>query len=186
MKYCSVCGTPNPVFEIPEGDTRPRYVCKNCHTIHYTNPNIVAGCLPLWEGQVLLCRRAIPPRVGYWNVPSGYLENGETVEEGAIREVWEEAEAKVKIIGAHSIYSLPQINQIYIHFLAELIDGKFGIGPESTECKLFREEDIPWDEMAFTSSTFSLQKFFADRKNDGLHKTHLGAYIHPHKKEPLK
>ena len=101
-----------------------------------------------------------------------------------MREVWEEAEAKVKIIGAHSIYSLPQINQIYIHFLAELIDGKFGVGPESTESKLFREEDIPWDEIAFTSSTFSLQKFFSDRKNGGLHKTHLGVYVH--KKEPLK
>lgn len=185
MKYCSNCGAPSPVLEIPEGDTRPRYVCKRCHTIHYSNPNVVAGCLPLWKGQVLLCRRAIPPREGYWNVPSGYLENGETVEEGAMREVWEEAEARVDILGVHALYSLPHINQIYIHFLAELKDGAFGVGPESSECRLFKEEEIPWDEIAFTSSVFSLRRFFADRKA-GAQNTHLGAYLHDHKKDPSK
>ena len=185
MNYCSNCGEPGPALEIPAGDNRLRHVCRRCHTIHYSNPNIVAGCLPLWDGKVLLCRRAIAPREGFWNVPSCYLENGETVEEGARREVWEEAEARVKIIGVHSIYSLPHINQIYIHFLAELKDGQFGIGPESSECRLFNEEEIPWDEIAFTSSVFSLRHYFADRRN-GQRETHLGAYLHDHRKEPSK
>lgn len=184
MKFCSACGAAAPAFTIPEGDTRPRFVCSNCHTIHYSNPNIVAGCLPIWQDQVLLCRRAIAPREGFWNVPSGYLENGETVEEGAMREVWEEAEARVEIIGVHTIYSLPHINQIYIHFLAELKDGAFGIGPESSECRLFKEEEIPWDEIAFTSSVFSLQRFYSDQKN-GAQDTHLGAYLHQ-RNEPSK
>lgn len=185
MNYCSACGAPAPVLEIPVGDTRPRFICKRCHTIHYSNPNVVAGCLPIWKDQVLLCRRAIAPREGYWNVPSGYLENGETVEEGAMREVWEEAEARVRIIGVHSLYSLPHINQIYIHFLAELEDGQFGVGAESSESRLFSEEDIPWDELAFTSSTFSLRQFFADRKA-GRHITHLGAYQPDPRKESSK
>jgi ADP-ribose pyrophosphatase YjhB (NUDIX family) len=184
MNYCSHCGAPGPVFEIPEGDNRPRFICKSCDTIHYSNPNIVAGCLPVWEGKVLLCRRAIAPRVGYWNVPSGYLENGETVEEGAIREVWEEAEAEVAIRGVHSLYSLPQLNQIYIHFLADLKDGQYGVGPESSETQLFSEEEIPWEEIAFTSSVFTLKKFFADRR-EGQQNTHMGVYHHP-KKDPSK
>jgi len=176
MNFCSHCGTAAPVFEVPAGDSRPRYVCRNCSTIHYTNPNIVAGCLVMWQDQVLLCQRAIEPRRGYWNIPSGYLENGETVEEGAAREVWEEAEAAVVIRGIHTIYSLPHINQVYIHFLAELVAGKFGVGEESSATRLFSEADIPWQDLAFTSSTFSLKKYFADRKS-GSPNSHLGAYF---------
>jgi ADP-ribose pyrophosphatase YjhB (NUDIX family) len=116
--------------------------------------------------------------LGYWNVPSGYLENGETVEEGAAREVWEEAEARVIIKGIHSIYSLPHINQIYIHFLATLIDGQFGVGEESSETRLFTEQDIPWQEIAFSSSLFSLKKYFADRKA-GIQQPHLGKFDWP-------
>lgn len=181
MNYCSNCGQEKPSQEIPSGDSRLRYVCHNCNTIHYSNPNVVAGCLCVWDDKILLCRRAIEPRLGYWNVPSGYLENGETVEEGAAREVWEEAEAKVEILGVHSIYSLPHINQIYIHFLAYLIDGQFGVGEESSETKLFTEQDIPWDELAFSSSGFSLKKYFADRKA-GLQQAHLGKFDWPQSK----
>jgi ADP-ribose pyrophosphatase YjhB (NUDIX family) len=181
MKYCSNCGYGEPAFEVPLGDSRPRYICHNCDTIHYSNPNVVAGCLCVWEDKVLLCRRAIEPRLGYWNVPSGYLENGETVEEGAAREVWEEAEARVEITGIHSIYSLPHINQIYIHFLADLIDGQFGVGEESSETMLFTEQDIPWKEIAFSSSVFSLKKYFADRKA-GIQQPHLGKFDWPQSK----
>lgn len=132
--------------------------------IHYQNPNIVAGCLPVWEDKVLLCRRAIEPRHGYWNVPSGYLENGESVEDGAKREVWEEAEATVEIDYLISLYSLEKINQIYLQFVGHLHEGKFGVGEESLECALFTEKTIPWKDIAFTSSVFLLNRYFENQK----------------------
>ncbi len=150
-------------------------VCGNCQTIHYTNPKIVAGCLPIWKERILLCRRAIEPAKGLWNIPSGYLENGETVEAGALREVYEEALAEVDLIGVHALYSIPKINQIYIHFLGGLIEGQFGVGEESLETRLFSETEIPWEEIAFSSSIFSLQRYFADRRA-GKRLVHLGAF----------
>lgn len=134
----------------------------------------MAGCLPIWKEKVLLCRRAIEPRSGFWNVPGGYLENGETVEQGARREVWEEALAKVVDLSIHTIYSIPHINQVYVHFLGQLETLEFGVGEESEEVQLFREEQIPWQEIAFTSSIFSLQTYFADRQA-GQHQVHLGS-----------
>lgn len=175
MNYCSHCGSDRLERLVPAGDNRARIVCGSCHTIHYSNPNIVAGCLPVWEGKVLLCRRAIEPRLGYWNIPSGYLENGESVEEGAVRELWEEALARVVGLEVLSLYSLPHISQVYVHFTGELVDGQFGIGPESLESRLFAEADIPWEELAFTSSRFSLERFFANRRN-GSRKAHFGVY----------
>lgn len=158
---------------MPEGDNRARYVCSNCETIHYSNPKIVAGCLPIWQGQVLLARRAIEPRLGFWNVPSGYLENGETVEQGALREVWEEALAKPVITKLHAIFSIPHISQVYIHFLAALQEPVFGVGSESLEVRLFKEEEIPWQDIAFASSRYTLTHYFEDVKN-GAHQIHLG------------
>ncbi|MEM0991992.1 MAG: NUDIX hydrolase, partial [Bacteroidota bacterium] len=169
------CGSNQLEYRIPKGDNRPRQVCSNCHMIHYSNPKIVAGCLPIWENQVLLCKRAIEPCRGLWNVPAGYLENGETAEEGAIREVWEEAEAKVDILGVLAVYSLPHVNQVYIHFLAKLQSLDFGVGVESLDTQLFLEKDVPWDTIAFTSSSFALKKYFKDRQN-GLQQAHIGAY----------
>lgn len=176
MNFCSHCGSDQLERSIPKGDNHYRIVCRNCHTIHYSNPKVVAGCLAVWKDEVLLCRRAIEPRKGFWNVPAGYLENGETVEEGAEREMWEEAEAEVNIRGVLAVYSLPHVNQVYIHFLADLKDKKFGIGIESLETQLFKEEDIPWEDIAFTSSTFALKKYFHDRRS-GLEQTHIGAYL---------
>jgi ADP-ribose pyrophosphatase YjhB (NUDIX family) len=173
MNFCSNCGSGELSFIVPEGDNRPRYVCPNCDAIHYSNPKIVAGCLPIWQGQVLLAKRAIEPRLGFWNVPSGYLENGETVEEGALREVWEEAMARPVITQLHAIFSIPHINQVYIHFLAQLEEPVFGVGSESLEVRLFKEEDIPWEDIAFTSSRFTLTNYFDDLKK-GNHQIHLG------------
>lgn len=174
MNYCSHCGSDNLAFKVPKGDNRPRYLCGNCGTIHYTNPKIVTGCLPIWEDKVLLAKRSIPPRTGYWNIPSGYMENGETVEEGARREVLEEVLAKVDITGLHSVYSIPHINQVYMHFLGKLpAPDAFGIGEESLEVRLFTEADIPWGEIAFTSSVFSLERYFGDRQR-GRHELHIG------------
>ncbi|MEL6863289.1 MAG: NUDIX hydrolase [Bacteroidota bacterium] len=172
MNYCSNCGHP-VVYRAVEGDSIKRYVCENCNTIHYQNPNIVTGCLPIWEDQVLLCRRAIEPRLGFWNVPGGYLENGESVEDGAMREVWEEACTKVEVIGLHTLFSIPRINQVYMHFLARLPQLDFSPGIESLEVALFKEEDIPWKEIAFTSSTYTLECYFSDRRK-GLQQVHIG------------
>lgn len=177
MKFCSGCGHTVILKKIPD-DTHPRFFCENCKTIHYQNPNVVVGCLPIWQDQVMLCRRAIEPRRNYWNLPGGYLENGETVEEGAIREVWEEAGIKVKVISLHAVFSIPKINQIYMHFLAEMPNLIYAAGVESMEVKMFEEADVPWKEIAFSSSTFSLEKYFLDRKN-GERQVHLGNYTYP-------
>lgn len=176
MNFCSNCGSDQLNFIIPTGDNRPRHVCPQCDTIHYSNPKIITGCLPIWENQVLLCKRAIEPRKGYWNIPAGFMENGEAVEDGAKREVWEEAEANVNILGTLAIYSIPQINQVYVIFLGELQNLNFGIGEESLEVQLFTEEAIPWQDIAFYSSGFALKKYFEDRKK-GIHQTHIGRYV---------
>lgn len=174
MYYCSNCGAPVQLTRI-DGDDIERYYCGKCDTVHYTNPKLIVGVLGYWEDKVLLCRRAIHPRLGFWNIPAGFLENNELAEEGAKREAWEEAEAKIDIDGVLAVYSLPHANQVYIHFYGRLVDGAFGIGVESSECRLFDEEEIPWEDMAFTSSTFALQKYFKDRKN-GTIGTHIGAF----------
>lgn len=178
MNFCSHCGSGRLEFRIPEGDNRPRYICADCGAIHYSNPKIVTGCLPVWENKVLLARRAINPRRGYWNVPSGYMENGETVEQGAAREVWEEALARVRRLTLHAVFSIPHINQVYIHFLAELDGPDFGIGEESLDVRLFAEEEIPWEEIAFTSSVFTLECFFSDRRK-GRREVHMGVMEKP-------
>jgi ADP-ribose pyrophosphatase YjhB (NUDIX family) len=164
MRFCSHCGAPTPVFRIPEGDTLPRHVCEVCNTIHYVNPKVVVGCLPEWEGLILLCRRAIEPRRGLWTAPAGFLENKETLEAGAARETLEEANARVELAGLYTVISLPHISQVYMMFRARLLDLDFGPGDESLEVRLFREEEIPWDELAFRTIGRTLRNYFLDRK----------------------
>ncbi len=174
MNFCSNCGSPNLLNVIPPDDNRLRTVCGQCGVIHYRNPKIVTGCLPLWEDKALLCRRAIEPGSGFWNIPAGFLELGETVEEGAKREVREEATAEVKLIGLHTIFTYTRFDHVYIQFLGELVGGSFGVGEESLESRLFTEAEIPWKEIAFESSVFALHRFFEDRKNGRSWKVHLG------------
>ena len=174
MKYCSNCANP-VLFQKVEGDTHHRFVCNSCETIHYQNPNIVTGCLPIWDNKVLLAKRAIGPRIGFWNVPGGYMENGETVEEGAAREVLEEACVQVQNLSLHMIYSIPRINQVYMHFLGDLKDLSYAAGEESLEVALFEEEEIPWEEIAFASSVFTLKRYFDDRRN-GVRGVHMGEW----------
>ncbi len=164
MKFCSQCGASPLQFRVPEGDTLPRYVCASCGEIHYQNPKIVVGCLPEWEGRVLLCRRAIEPRLGLWTLPAGFLENGETVAAGAQRETLEEADARVDIGPLYTMISLPQLGQVYIVFRARLLDLDFGPGPESLEVQLFDEAEIPWDRIAFRTIARTLRTYFLDRK----------------------
>ncbi|MCF8244814.1 MAG: NUDIX hydrolase [Saprospiraceae bacterium] len=174
MNFCSNCGSSELTNQVPEGDNRLRQVCGNCGEIHYRNPKIIAGCLPIWDGKVLLCRRAINPRAGFWNVPAGFLEIGETVEAGAMREVWEEALAKVLNLRLQTVFTFTNYWHVYIQFVGELKDGKFGVGEESTETRLFSEAEIPWDEIAFESSRFAIHRYFEDRKL-GDFKVHLGS-----------
>lgn len=135
MKYCSDCG--NPIdLRIPAGDTFPRHVCPKCNTIHYQNPKMVVGCIPEWEGKILLCRRAIEPRHGFWTLPAGFMENAETLVEAASRETLEEANARVKVGELYAIYNLPHINQVHILFRAQLLDLDFKPGIESLEVQL--------------------------------------------------
>ncbi|MCI4671254.1 MAG: NUDIX hydrolase [Bacteroidia bacterium] len=175
MKYCSNCGSDRLELRIPKGDNRARYVCSNCGTIHYSNPNMVVGCLPFYEDKILLCKRAIEPRSGYWNLPAGYLENGETAEDGAVRECIEEAGIEVNVIGIHCIYSIPRINQVYCFFLAEMLKPEWEIGEETLEADLFAYDDIPYDEIAFPSSIYAIKKYLGDVKNSERN-SHLGSW----------
>jgi ADP-ribose pyrophosphatase YjhB (NUDIX family) len=164
MKYCSACGADRIELRVPAGDNLPRFVCAACGAIHYQNPKMVVGCLPEWEDQVLLCRRAIEPRRGWWTLPAGFLENNETVVAGAVRETLEEASARVAIGELYTMISLPHISQIYVMFRARLLDLDFGPGPESLEVRLFREDEIPWEDLAFRTIGRTLRNFFLDRR----------------------
>lgn len=156
-----------------------RHVCQTCEHVHYLNPKVIVGCLPIWEGhKVLLCKRAIEPRYGAWTVPGGFMENGETVEQGTLRETTEEANAEVELGDLHAVYSVPHIGQVFLFFLAELKHLDFYPGVESLEVRLFTETEIPWEEIAFNSTRFALERFFGDlktkRKNGP---PHMGQYL---------
>lgn len=168
MNFCSQCGAP-VALRVPAGDSVPRHVCNACHTIHYQNPKMVVGCLPVWEDKILLCRRAIEPRYGLWTLPAGFMENGETTAQGAMRETLEEANARVKLEGLYTLINLPHISQVYMMFRGTLLDLDFSPGIESLEVALFREEDIPWNELAFTTIRDTLKHFFLDRKSGKYH-----------------
>jgi ADP-ribose pyrophosphatase YjhB (NUDIX family) len=163
MKFCSECGSGALEFRVPEGDSLPRFVCPACGTIHYQNPKIVVGSLPVWNDQVLLCRRAIEPRLGYWTLPAGFLENNESLEAGALRETAEEANANIDDLALYTVISVLHVNQVHVIFRARLLDLGFSAGPESLEVKLFREDEIPWESIAFRTIARSLRNFFSDR-----------------------
>ncbi len=179
MKYCSACGGLIEL-RVPEGDNLARHVCRDCAAIHYQNPKIVAGCIPEWDDRVLLCRRAIEPRHGYWTLPAGFMENGESVEEAAARESLEEANARVEITGLYTVFSLPHINQVYMMYRARLLDLDFSPGSESLEVKLVAEEDIPWNELAFRTVSETLRLYFDDRRQ-GSFDLHTGVIRAPNR-----
>ena len=166
MIFCSICGA-RVSEKIPEGDDRLRYVCESCQTIHYQNPKIVAGCIPVWHEKLLLCKRAIEPRYGLWTVPAGFMENGETTEQAAARETWEEARARVDDMTLYGVFSIPHISQVYMMFRARLQAGEYAPGPESLDVRLFEEHEIPWDELAFPVVRLTLEKYYRDIRGDG-------------------
>ena len=178
MKFCSQCGD-SVIERVPDGDNRQRFVCASCNTIHYQNPRIVAGCLPVWDEQVLLCRRAIEPRRGYWTLPAGFMENGETVQQAAARETLEEACARVTDLQLYTLFDLPHINQVYILFRARLLDLDYSAGAETLEVSLVSEDEVPWDRLAFATVRNTLRHYYSDRAQ-GEFRFHIGTI------EPVK
>lgn len=151
---------PGPsVSAIPDGDNRERLVCPDCGYVAYENPKIVVGAVCAWRGRILLCRRAIAPRIGFWTMPAGYLELGETAADGAKREVWEEAGARVEIDDLLGLYDIPRIGQVYVIYRARLSVPDLAPGPESQEAALFDWPSIPWDHLAFPSVGWALRQY---------------------------
>lgn len=171
MRYCSQCGA-QVALSVPDGDHLPRHVCPECHTVHYLNPKMVVGCVPEWEGRILLCRRAIEPRLGYWTLPAGFMENGETVRTGAARETFEESRAHVEVGDPVSLISIAHMDQVHVMFHGRLLDPVYGPTPESSEVALFHERDIPWEELAFRTVRHTLRHFLEDRRH-GVSRFHV-------------
>jgi ADP-ribose pyrophosphatase YjhB (NUDIX family) len=172
MKFCPACGAPVSL-RVPPGDSLARHVCDACGTIHYSNPKMVVGCIPEWEGRILLCRRAIEPRYGLWTLPAGFMENGESVADAARRETLEEAKARVELAEMFSMLSVPHINQVHIFYRAQLLDLDFGPGEESLDVALFHEGEIPWRDLAFRTVSTTLRHYFEDRRTGG-YRLHAG------------
>ncbi|MGD9488136.1 MAG: NUDIX hydrolase [Calditrichaceae bacterium] len=179
MNYCSNCGE-KVALMIPAGDTIPRFVCESCGAIHYINPRMIVGCIPVLNDQIMLCRRSIEPCMGLWTIPAGFMENDETVEEGAVRETIEETNSLIEIERLHTVYSIPQINQVYLLFLAKINNFIEKPGHECSEVKLFHITEIPWDHIAFSAVKYALRKYIEDNdsnsKSMGNQAVHLGVH----------
>jgi ADP-ribose pyrophosphatase YjhB (NUDIX family) len=191
MKFCSECAHP-VALQIPQDDTRERFVCTHCGTIHYQNPKMVIGSIPLWEAdgvtQVLLCKRAIEPRLGYWTLPAGFMENAETTSQAAKRETEEEAGARIEIGPLFSMLNVPHVHQVHMFYLAKLLDLDYAAGVESLDVQLFAEEDIPWDDIAFPTTVHTLKFLFADLEKRRKGQGDFGVHTHDlmrHYKEPI-
>jgi len=163
IKYCKLCGE-SVSYKIPtDGDTNTRAICNGCSSVHYENPLNVVGTLPIWGDQVLLCKRNIEPRKGLWTLPAGFMELGETLEQGAARETVEEAGASFKLLDLFTITSVVYVGQVHFYYLAELEHLEFNPGHETQEVRLFSESEIPWDELAFKTVKETLKCYFSDR-----------------------
>ena len=179
MTYCTACGA-RLIVTIPAGDTLSRLVCERCRTVHYENPKIVVGCIPEWEDRILLCKRAIEPRSGLWTFPAGFMEQGETLEEGAARETLEEAEAAVDIAQLCAVMSLPRVSQVYVVFRGIMRNADCGAGAESLETALFQRHDIPWSQLAFRVIHDVLKRYCAtDDPHRPVHVDTIARLDHP-------
>jgi len=167
INYCASCGAPIS-FRVPAGDSLPRHVCDACGAIHYRNPRLVVGSLPIWQDKVLLCRRAIEPRRGLWTLPAGFMENGETIAQAALRETREEANADIELGAIFTLISVPHISQVHVIFGATLRSLGFSAGAETLDVRLFAEEEVPWDDIAFRTIAMTLRHYFEDRRRGSL------------------
>ena len=175
IKHCRACGT-LVAYVVPADDNRERAVCPACSTVHYENPLNVVGTLPTWGEQVLLCKRAIEPRHGLWTLPAGFLELGETTAEGALRETDEEAGAQIELGSLFTLLNVVRVGQLHLFYLAAMTSPALNPGSETLEARLFREDEIPWDEIAFRTVRETLRYFFDDRRRGrfGLHCADIG------------
>ncbi len=158
VNYCSRCGA-GVRSEIPAGDNRLRYVCNSCSTVHYENPKLVVGCVPVHDGRILICKRAIAPRLGFWTLPAGFMELGESLAAAAARETREEACATVRIDGLLASVNVLSAGQVHVFFRATLVSPEFAAGEESLDVRLVGPADIPWDDLAFTSNRIALEQY---------------------------
>ncbi len=161
MNFCSECGA-TVSLTTPGDDNRARHVCDTCGMIHYSNPKNVTGAILFKGNKVLLCKRAIEPRYGLWTLPAGFMENEETVRQGAARETFEEARAKAKHLDLFALFSLPHISQVYMMYVGELDGNEYAAGPESLEVRLFEYDEIPWDNLAFPVVKYCLEKYYKE------------------------
>ena len=175
IQHCRACGQ-RVAYRVPADDNRERAVCTACGDIHYENPLNVVGTVPVWGEQVLLCRRAIEPRHGFWTLPAGFLELGESTEAGARRETDEEAGARIELEGLFTVLNVVRVGQVHLFYRARLQDIDFNPGPETLEARLFHEHEIPWDELAFRTVRHTLERYFADRRSGsfGIHCGDIG------------
>ena len=172
IKHCRNCGT-SVVYRIPDdGDTKARAICTACTTVHYENPLNVVGTVPAWGDKVLLCKRNIEPRWGKWTLPAGFMELNETVAEGAARETVEESGAEFELEGLFSLVNVARVGQVHLFYRARLLSDRFNPGFETIEARLFAEDEIPWDEIAFRTVRETLERYFADRLT-GRYGTHV-------------
>lgn len=172
IKHCRACGTA-VAYLVPADDNRERAVCTACSEIHYENPINVVGTVPVWGEQVLLCRRNIEPRHGFWTLPAGFLELGESTADGAVRETVEEAGAHIELQELFTVLNVVRAGQLHLFYRARLLDTTLAPGPETIEARLFREDEVPWDELAFRTVRLTLEHFFADRRR-GAYGVHAG------------
>ena len=171
IQHCKACGSA-VAYRLPDdGDTRERAVCTACHTVHYENPLNVVGTIPVWDNKVLLCKRNIEPRFGKWTLPAGFMELGETVAQGAARETTEEAGAQFEMQELFTLMNVTRVGQVHFFYRARLTSDQFDPGHETQEARLFAEQDIPWDDLAFRTVKETLQHYFDDAKNGnfGMH-----------------
>ena len=170
IQHCRICGAPTQ-YRVPADDNRERAVCSACGEVHYENPLNVVGTVPVWDEQVLLCRRNIEPRYGLWTLPAGFMELDETLEAGALRETVEEAGARIELQGLFSLLNVVRVGQVHLFYRARLLDTDFDPGPETIEARLFAEGEIPWDDLAFRTVRETLRCFYEDRRQGrfGLH-----------------
>ena len=175
FKHCKACGGPVE-YRVPIDDNRDRATCTLCGHVHYENPLNVVGTVPAWGDEVLLCRRNIEPRYGLWTLPAGFMELGETVAEGAVRETVEEAGARIELEVLYAVLNFVKVGQVHLFYRARLLDPDFAPGPETIEARLFREESVPWEEIAFRTVRETLRRYFDDRRRGafGLHCADVG------------
>jgi ADP-ribose pyrophosphatase YjhB (NUDIX family) len=175
IQHCRVCGA-STSYRVPADDNRERAVCTACGEIHYENPLNVVGTVPVWGDQVLLCRRNIEPRHGFWTLPAGFMELGESTAEGALRETIEEAGAKVRMQELFTVLNVVRVGQVHLFYRALMLDTTLAPGPETIEARLFREDEVPWDQLAFRTVRQTLELFFEDRRRGsfGVHTQDIG------------